>query len=245
MPVKVSILRNNRRLQELRQAFVNPTRCEHPPWRALRLAGPTADAPSRFGECSTDSDFIRDSCHNRRCRRCSPQCGVVWFGLGRARGTKVLDGSKRWTDKVSRTPDSGSEDKFKNRRRIEMESFISLSVRPARTESRLSFQEHSVAPLSHTFRCVARFAQCLGAIVLLASTSLADVRGPYSFGRNSGANLILAGIFLSLSIAAAGIWFVWYRRRGGSRLKGWIFAVIIAIGILVLIGIATTFAATH
>jgi uncharacterized membrane protein len=127
-----------------------------------------------------------------------------------------------------------------------MEGFILGDMHSAKTtKAHSSFQQCSVVHRSPALRCVGRFAQRLGVIFLLGSTSLADVRGPYGLGRNSGANLILGGIFLSLSIAAAGLWLIWYRRRGGSRLKGWIFAVIIAVGILVLIGIATTFASVH
>ena len=77
------------------------------------------------------------------------------------------------------------------------------------------------------------------AILALSHSCLADLRGPYLSGRDSGTNLALIGFFLSLSIAAAGIWFVWYRRRGGSRAKSWIIASIIAVGLFVFIGVVT------
>jgi len=70
-------------------------------------------------------------------------------------------------------------------------------------------------------------------------TYLADVRTPYFGG--GGAGLIFLGFFLFVSIAAAGLWFIWYRRRGGSRRKAWIIASIIAVGIFVFSGILTTF----
>jgi uncharacterized membrane protein len=102
---------------------------------------------------------------------------------------------------------------------------------------------HSIVRVSPALRAIPKLAEVVAGILLLASMSLADVRQPYFAGRDAGTTLVLMGFFLSLSIAAAGIWFAWYRRRGGSRRKAWIIAAIIAVVLFIFIGIATTLAA--
>jgi uncharacterized membrane protein len=106
-------------------------------------------------------------------------------------------------------------------------------------------QLHSIVRVLYALRSIPRLAEAAAGILLLASTSLADVRQPYFTGRDAGTSLILLGFFLSLSIAAAGIWFAWYRRRGGSRRKAWIIAAVIAVVLFIFIGIATTLAASR
>ncbi|HEY6331359.1 MAG TPA: hypothetical protein VI756_18685 [Blastocatellia bacterium] len=92
-------------------------------------------------------------------------------------------------------------------------------------------------------RHMAGSAQVIAATFVFSSSSLADVRGPYFVGGGTGSSLAMLGFFLSLSLAVAGIWFFWYRRRGGSRLKSWIIASVIAIGTFLLMGVVTTFLA--
>jgi RsiW-degrading membrane proteinase PrsW (M82 family) len=94
---------------------------------------------------------------------------------------------------------------------------------------------------SPVIRFVLVEAQIVAAILVVSTAALGDVRGPYFTGRDTGSSIVLLGFFFSLSIAIAGIWFFWYRRRGGSRLKSWIIASVIAVGTFLLMGAVTTF----
>lgn len=76
------------------------------------------------------------------------------------------------------------------------------------------------------------------------ATALADIPPPPGPGGSSNPliKLVLAGVFLSLSIAAAGIWAVRRRRAGWSRGKAWGSGALIAAVLLVVFLIADVLA---
>ncbi|HKV40145.1 MAG TPA: hypothetical protein VJX67_13105 [Blastocatellia bacterium] len=82
-------------------------------------------------------------------------------------------------------------------------------------------------------------AAAIGLMGLMSATAFADIRGPYFSGRGGGSGLIMAGLFLSLSIIVAGLWLIRYWRKGGTRWKGWVIAAAMATALFVLIGVAS------